>query len=72
VSARAELLQRLHQHPNDFEATKELHELDAHPLDSGPRDDSASEHLVRAGVSRTSRVHTWWSARADRKKSRSH
>jgi hypothetical protein len=74
MSDRADLLRRLHRHPDDFAATAELRLLDADPELSGPRDDRASASLVREGLSAFDRLRGRRSdraaARADRKNSR--
>ena len=64
MSERAELLRRLHRHPDDFAATAALRLLDADPSLTHARDDGASERLVREGVSAFDRLRLWRSDRA--------
>jgi hypothetical protein len=63
MSERAELLERLHRHPDDFGATAALRLLDADPSQTGARDDRASDRLVRDGVSSFDRMRLRWRAR---------
>jgi hypothetical protein len=63
MSDRAELLARLHRHPDDFEATRELRELDADPARIAVRDDRRSDALVRAGLTGIQRLRDRWSNR---------
>ena len=63
MSERAELLERLHRHPDDFAATAALRLLDADPSRTRARDDGASERLVRDGVSSFDRLRLWRSDR---------
>jgi hypothetical protein len=64
MSERAELLERLHRHPDDFAATAALRLLDTDPNQTRARDDRASERLVRDGVSSFDRLRLWRSDRA--------
>ena len=56
MTDRGELLERLHRHPDDFDATRELAELDAA---GEPRESRASERLIREGSSCMSRIRGW-------------
>jgi hypothetical protein len=72
MSDRAQLLQRLHRHPDDFAATAELRRLDTDPGRDGARDDHASERLVHNGLSNIARMRAWWSAKGRARPGASH
>jgi hypothetical protein len=58
MSDRAELERRLHAHPDDFDATRQLQALNADPAREGPRDDGQSDALVRSGLGGIARLRT--------------
>ena len=66
MSDRAELLRRLHAHPDDFDATRELRALDADPARTWPRDDRQSDALVRSGLTGIGRLRAKWAMRRKR------
>jgi hypothetical protein len=65
MSDRAELLRRLHRHPDDFDATRELRALDADPARTEARDDQQSDALVRSGLTGIARLRAKWSTRQE-------
>jgi hypothetical protein len=72
MSSREELSMRLHQHPDDFDATKNLAEFNADPAASSPREDSASDRLQLEGLSWVSRRFAWRSTRSAVRQSKQH
>ncbi len=69
MSTQAELTSRLHRHPDDFDATRELRLLDADPARTGPRDDRRSDALVANGLSGIERMRAKWARRGEPNKS---
>ena len=63
MSTRAELTSRLHRHPDDFAATRELRLLDVDPMRIGPRDDRHSDALVLDGLTGIARMRQRWAKR---------
>ncbi len=63
MSTRAELTSRLHRHPDDFDATRQLCALDADPMRIGPRDDRQSDALVLDGLTGIGRMRARWANR---------
>jgi len=64
MTDRGELLKRLHEHSDDFDATRKLANLDAA---AEPRDSRASERLIRDGSSCMSRIRGWRPTRTNPK-----
>ena len=65
MSDRAELERRLHAHPDDYDATRQLQALNADPAREGPRDDAKSDALVRSGLGGIARLRAKWSTRKE-------
>ena len=58
--AHADLIRRLHDRPDDFEATKALQELTAESRSATPNaDPAAQDAIVRAGLSGVERMRRW-------------
>jgi len=58
--AQADLIRRLHDRPDDFEATKALQELTAESRAATPNADPAAQQaIVRAGLSGVERMRRW-------------
>jgi hypothetical protein len=60
VASASDLIRRLHDRPDDFEATKALQELTALSRSATPSaDPAAQDAIVRAGLSGVERMRRW-------------